>query len=200
MAGTRSTLLGRPRGFDVDEALERALQVFWQKGYEGSSLTDLTTAMGITKPSMYAAFGNKEQLFRRALERYSEGPASYTTRALDEPTARGVVEALLRGAVQTTTLPDSPHGCLTVQGALASSDGNQPAHNLLIAWRNAAGLHLEERLQRAVDEGDLPLDTDPKQLARYVMTLSFGIAVQAANGLTRDDLDNIVDLTLRNWQ
>lgn len=192
--------MGRPREFDIDEALERAMQVFWARGYEGATLSDLTGAMGITKPSMYAAFGNKEQLFRRALERYIEGPASYATRALEEPTARGVAEALLRGAVRTTTLPEGPPGCLTVQGALAPSDAGRPAHDLLVGWRNDAGLRLEERFQRAVDEGDLPRDADPGRLARYVMTVAFGIAVQAAGGLGHDELQEIADTALRSWQ
>ncbi|WP_329091381.1 TetR/AcrR family transcriptional regulator [Streptosporangium sp. NBC_01469] len=173
----------------IDEALERAMQVFWKRGYEGATLSDLTGAMGITKPSMYAAFGNKEQLFRRALERYIEGPASYGTRALEEPTARGVAEALLRGAVRTTTLPEGHPGCLTVQGALAASDGGRPVHDLLVGWRNDTGLRLEERFQRAVDEGDLPCDADAGRLARYIMTVAFGIAVQ-----------DIADMALRSWQ
>ena len=103
---------GRPREFDVDDALDRAVEVFWRQGYEATSLTDLTTAMGINKPSLYAAFGNKEKLFRAALERYTEGPGSYAARAVEEPTARGVAEAFLRGTVEATTRPRSPHGCL----------------------------------------------------------------------------------------
>ncbi|MFE4177261.1 TetR/AcrR family transcriptional regulator [Streptomyces sp. NPDC056909] len=199
MAGSRSAATGRPRGFDVDEALERAMRVFWERGYEGASLTDLTKAMGITKPSLYAAFGNKEELFRKALERYTEGPADYGTRALEEPTARDVAEAILRGAVRTTTRPGGPAGCLVVQGALASGDAGRPAHDMLAEWRNDSGLRLEERFRRAVDEGDLPRDTDPRQLARYVMTVAFGIAVQAAGGLGRDELQDIADMTLDRW-
>ncbi|MEV7682121.1 TetR/AcrR family transcriptional regulator [Streptomyces sp. NPDC088341] len=199
MAGSRSAVMGRPREFDIDEALERAMQVFWERGYEGASLSDLTKAMGITKPSLYAAFGNKEELFRKALERYTEGPADYGTRALEEPTARGVAEAILRGAVRTTTRPGSPAGCLVVQGALASSDAGRPAHDMLVEWRNDSGLRLEERFRRAVDEGDLPRDADPRQLARYVMTVTFGIAVQAADGLGRDELQDIADMALERW-
>ncbi|MGC4938672.1 TetR/AcrR family transcriptional regulator [Kribbella sp. DT2] len=194
------TVMGRPRGFDADEALERAMRVFWEQGYEGASLTDLTGAMGITKTSMYAAFGNKEQLFLKALERYKEGPAAYASLALEEPTARGVAEAILRGAARTTTLPKTFSGCLTIQGALASSDANRPAHDVLVDWRNEAGANLEARFQRAVDEGDLRPDADPEQLARYVMTIAFGIAVQASNGLDHAQLDEIVDTTLRTWQ
>src|ERR687895_845688 len=90
---------GRPREFDQDEALDTALEVFWRQGYEGTSLGELTVAMGINRPSLYAAFGNKEALFRKALDRYVDGPAAYTREALHEPSARAVVERLLRGAI-----------------------------------------------------------------------------------------------------
>ncbi|MFI7606358.1 TetR/AcrR family transcriptional regulator [Micromonospora sp. NPDC049366] len=199
MSGSQSTAFGRPREFDIDEALERAMQVFWARGYDGTSLTDLTGAMGITKSSMYAAFGNKEQLFRKAVQRYAEGPASYVTRALREPTARAVAEAFLRGAVRTTTSPGRPTGCLSVQGALALSEQGRPAHDVLVGWRIDAGDQLEARFRRAVEEGDLSRDADPGRLARYVMTTGFGIAVQAANGLGPDTLDEIVDTALLAW-
>ncbi|MFF0727697.1 TetR/AcrR family transcriptional regulator [Streptomyces sp. NPDC004134] len=199
MAGSRRAVMGRPREFDIDEALERAMLLFWERGYEGVSLTALTTALGITKPSLYAAFGDKRELFRKALERYTEGPADYGTRALAEPTARGVAEAILRGAVRTTTRPGGPAGCLGVQGALASSEAGRPAHDMLVEWRNDSGLRLEERFQRAVDEGDLPRDADPRRLARYVMTVTFGIAVQAAGGLGHDELQDIADMAMERW-
>ena len=199
MSGSRSTVFGRPREFDIDEALERAMQVFWARGYDGTSLTDLTGAMGITKSSMYAAFGNKEQLFRKAVQRYAEGPASYATRALREPTARAVAEAFLRGAVRTTTSPGRPAGCLSVQGALALSEHSRPAHDVLSGWRIDAGDQLEARFRRAAEEGDLPRDADPGRLARYVMTTAFGIAVQAANGLGPDMLDEVIDTALLAW-
>jgi AcrR family transcriptional regulator len=115
METTRKAPIGRPRGFDADEALERAMMVFWEQGYEGASLTDLTRAMGITRKSMYAAFGNKEELFRKALERYTEGPAAYAARALDKPTAREVATAFLAGSVRTTTRPGCP-GCAGLAG------------------------------------------------------------------------------------
>lgn len=110
-----STQTGRPRAFDPDEALERAMLVFWEHGYEGASLSTLTQAMGISSTSMYAAFGNKEALFRKALDRYEEGPGGYLTRALSEPTARAVARSVLLGAIGTTTASASPNGCLGVQ-------------------------------------------------------------------------------------
>src|SRR5207245_2576808 len=112
------TPAGRPRSFDLDKALDAALQVFWRKGYEGASLPDLTEAMGINRPSLYAAFGNKEELFRTVVIRYIEGPAAFVRKALDEPTARAAAERLLTGAVDLVTDPKNPRGCLLVQGAL----------------------------------------------------------------------------------
>src|SRR6266852_3492764 len=113
---------GRPRAFDIDKALDRALGVFWRKGYEGTTLSDLTEAMGINRPSLYAAFGSKEGLFRKALDRYAEGPAAYVREALNEPTARAVAERLLGGAADLLTDPRHPRGCLAVQGALACGE------------------------------------------------------------------------------
>lgn len=108
MESSQKAPIGRPRGFDADEALEQAMLVFWKQGYEGASLTDLTNAMGITRKSMYAAFGNKEELFRKALARYTEGPASYASRAMEKPTAREVATAFLTGSVGATTRPGCP--------------------------------------------------------------------------------------------
>ncbi|MEV0219075.1 TetR/AcrR family transcriptional regulator [Streptomyces sp. NPDC050704] len=195
----RKAPIGRPRGFDADEALERAMRVFWEQGYEGASLTDLTNAMDITRTSMYAAFGNKDELFRKALERYTEGPASYADRALREPTARQVATAFLNGSVRATTRPGHPTGCLGVQSSLAAGAPGRDARDALIAWRNEGTLRLRDRFQRAVDESDLPSDTDPGLLARYLMAVANGIAVQAASGATRDNLQQVADMALRSW-
>ncbi|MFG6200012.1 TetR/AcrR family transcriptional regulator [Nonomuraea sp. JJY05] len=199
MKTDQSGPMGRPRGFDADEALERAMLVFWEHGYEGVSLARLTEAMGISTTSMDAAFGNKEELFRKALERYTEGPSAYLARALEEPTALGVASAILTGTVQTTTRPAHPHGCLGVQSALAAGDSGLGVRDLLIAWRNNGCSCVRERFQRAVDDGDLPPESDPALLARYVTTLAFGIAVQAASGVGRDELQEMADAALRNW-
>lgn len=199
MSDTRKPPIGRPRGFDADEALERAMRVFWEQGYEGASLADLTAAMGITKTSMYAAFGNKEELFRKALKRYEEGPAAYVACALRQPTAREVATAFLAGSVTASTLPDSPAGCLSVQGSLAAGETGRTARDLLTAWRDQGRELLRDRFQHALDTGDLPAGSDPALIARYVMTVANGIAVQAAGGATRAELTEVTGAALRHW-
>jgi AcrR family transcriptional regulator len=195
---TRSQL-GRPRAFDADRALDRALAIFWRNGYEGASLPALTKAMGINRPSLYAAFGNKEALFRKAVERYERGPAGYTYKAIRKPTARAVVEALLAGIVALLTTPKNPGGCLMVQGALASGkNANHVRQDL--ASRRAAGVSaIRRRFQRAIDEGDLPATADAQGLARFVATVMHGLAVQAASGASRKELLRVKDMFLRMW-
>ncbi|SFR27911.1 DNA-binding transcriptional regulator, AcrR family [Lentzea waywayandensis] len=199
MTTTPRRATGRPRGFDADEALDRALLVFWEQGFEGASLANLTEAMGISTASMYATFGNKEQLFRKALERYDEGPSAYVPLALAEPTALGVATALLAGTIRTTTHPDQPQGCLGVQGALATGDAGREVRALLVDWRKNGFARVRERFERAVAEGDLPADTDPALLARYVTVLQQGIAVEAAGGVDAGELQELADAALRNW-
>src|SRR6202451_4421638 len=129
--------MGRPRSFDIDRALDRALLVFWRKGYEGASLSDLTKAVGVNRPSLYAAFGGKEALFRKALDRYLKGPSAYAQEALKAPTARVVVEKLLLGAADVNTARLNPGGCLMVQGALASGETSDSIRRELAACRVA---------------------------------------------------------------
>ncbi|WP_431039110.1 TetR/AcrR family transcriptional regulator [Streptomyces sp. P6-2-1] len=191
--------LGRPRGFDADEALERAMLVFWEHGYEGAGTALLTREMGISTTSMYAAFGNKEQLFRKVLERYSDGPGGYFARAMTKPTAHAVATSVLHGVVRTTTLPARPPGCLGVQGALAVSCSGEAVRELLVDWRGDAYTRLRERFRRAAEEGDLPATTDPALLARHLTTLAHGLAVQAASGVPREQLQELVDASLRAW-
>jgi AcrR family transcriptional regulator len=191
------SVIGRPRAFDVEKALHQAMQVFWRKGYLGTSLTDLTDAMGVNRPSLYAAFGNKKSLFRKALEHYAKGPSSYLSQALQEPTARAVVERLLHGVVDLLTDPRSPATCLWVHGAL--SCGDDPLREEFAAQRAAGLAGLRTRFKRAVADGDLPPDSDADTLARYVQTVNFGLTVQASTGATRKALLRIVEIALKTW-
>ncbi|MEX0713485.1 MAG: TetR/AcrR family transcriptional regulator [Pirellulales bacterium] len=190
---------GRPREFDIDQALDSALKVFWRKGYEGASLPDLTKAMGINRPSLYAAFGNKEALFRKAIDRYVEGHASHVREALREPTARAVVQRLWSGSIDLITGPRNPRGCFLVQAALACGDEADGVRREVARRRVRLEARLRERFERAVSEGDLPAGTDPADLARYVATVSHGIAVQAADGATRDQLNRVRETAMLAW-
>jgi AcrR family transcriptional regulator len=190
---------GRPRTFNTDDALDRALDVFWRKGYEGATLPDLTEAMGINRPSLYAAFGNKEQLFRKALDRYVEGPASYVRKALEEPTARKVAEALLHGGIDLLCNPKTPRGCLAVHGALACGDEGEQIKKDLCAQRKSFELAVRRRFQKARAEKDLPASTDPAALAGFLTAVTHGLAVQAAGGAGRKELKRVAELALRAW-
>jgi AcrR family transcriptional regulator len=190
---------GRTRQFDLDEALDRALEVFWARGYEGATLPALTRAMGINRPSLYAAFGNKEQLFRKALDRYQTGPQSFVAEALKEPTARAVVEAIFSGFVRMQRDRSGSRGCMIVAGALACGEEAEPVRRELARLRQATVAALRERFDRAVQEGDLPAGTNCATLARYVATVLNGLAVQAASGATEKELRQVAAVALRAW-
>ncbi|TQS40132.1 TetR/AcrR family transcriptional regulator [Cryptosporangium phraense] len=191
---------GRPRGFDADAALDRAVEVFWRHGYEGTSLTDLTEAMGINRPSLYAAYGNKDELFRRVVARYADIDMAYAREALAQPTAHAVIETFWRANVDALTRPDRPAGCLSIQGGLATGSDDGHVAEFLAASRRTGEAALAERLGRAVAEGDLPAGTDPVALARYVMVVSEGNAVHATAGADRAALNAVVDVALRAIQ
>jgi AcrR family transcriptional regulator len=191
--------MGRPREFDPDKALDVALHVFWRRGYEGASMADLTEAMGITKPSLYAAFGNKEELFRKALDRYVDGPGGYVQVALAKPTVREVVEHLLFEAANAVTDPNNPPGCLAVQGALTCGEAAESIKQELMSRRAHGEQDLHQRFERAIAEGDLPKETDAADLARYLSAILQGMAVQAAGGTSRAQLRKIAEITLRSW-
>ena len=189
---------GRPREFDIDKAIDGAMILFWRKGYEGTSLTDLTEALNITRPSLYAAFGSKQGLFRKALQRYVDGPSRYVGEALKAPTAREVVSRLFHGAIALNTNPRHP-GCLMVRNAQACDIGAEPIRRE-VAARLLDGEHaIANRFRRARADGDLPADCNPAELARYVRSVIYGIAVQANAGATRRDLQKVADLVLRTW-
>src|ERR1700683_5079989 len=182
-------VVGRPREFDTDAVLEKAMRLFWTKSYEGTSVADLTETLGISRPSLYAAFGDKQSLFRAALERYAAGPAGYVAAALAKPTAREVAEQLLRGAADLQTGSRNPGGCLTVNGAIASGDEAEPGRQFLNVHRTAGVALLRRRFEQAKAEHDLPKDSDPASLARFVAAVVYGMAVLASGGGSREEMD-----------
>lgn len=184
---------GRPRAFDPEAALDAALEVFWRQGYEGTSLADLTAALGINRPSLYASFGNKEQLFNAALDRYFTSAGAYAAEALEAPTVREVVERLLLGAVELTCGEHTPRGCLCVNSAQACGPDSEPIRQQAVARRMAGEAALRRRFEQAFD---LPSGYDPGDFARLVHTVTDGIAVQAASGHTRDQLERVAALAL----
>jgi AcrR family transcriptional regulator len=190
---------GRPRTFDTDKALDAALLLFWRHGYEGTSLAALTKAMGINVPSLYAAFGNKETLFKKALNRYLQNPASYLPKALEQPTARRAVAKLFRGAIDMVMNPRHPDGCLLVQGALAAGPTATSIRKELSLCRAAAEAAVRRRFERAISEGDLPANANAAKLARYILTVLWGLSVQATGGATRAQLKEVVRVAMRCW-
>jgi AcrR family transcriptional regulator len=191
--------VGRPREFDIEKALDLAMELFWRKGYEGTSLSDLTSTLSITRPSLYAAFGNKAALFRIVLDRYEARAGGYRSDALKAPTARAVAEKLLQGAADLHGDKSNPAGCLGVQGALACGDDAEPIRQELISRRRAGEDAIRQRLKRAKAEGDLPADSNPADLARYLSAVIYGMTVQAAGGASRKELRSVADLALRQW-
>jgi AcrR family transcriptional regulator len=190
---------GRVRQFDVDLALDRALEVFWARGYEGATLPELTAAMGINRPSLYAAFGNKEQLFRKALDHYQAGAQSFLAEALKKPTARSVVEAILSGFVRMQRGQSKLRGCMIVSGALACGEETEPIRKELCRLRQAVVTVIRERFEQAVQEGDLPAGSDCATLARYLVTVLNGMAVQAVSGATEKELRSVSAIVMRAW-
>ena len=197
MAGDKAAAIGRPREFDMNQALDRALEVFWRKGYEGASIGDLTAAMGIKPPSLYAAFGNKEGLFRKALDRYTEWHDGLVNEALALPNAKDCIAALLRSTANSLTDKNNPPGCLFVQGIAGSGEHAKCISDELCARRAENEKAVRERLKRAKTEGDLPKDADPAALARFVATVTQGMAVQAAGGASRAELRRVAETALR---
>lgn len=191
--------LGRPRAFDIDTALNRALEVFWSKGFDGASLTDLTDAMGISRPSLYAAFGNKEDLFRKALDRYKTEKMAYINEALAAPTARTLAERLLFGAATMLTDPSHPVGCLSVKGAMTCKDDSLIAREELDQLRCSFETAIIERLTRAIADGDLPPDSNPLVLQRFLGTVAMGMSLQASQGATTADLMAVARMALTAW-
>ena len=191
--------MARPRTFEVEEALEAALGVFWRKGFEGTSYADLVAATGVERPALYSAFGNKEALFLTALERYGSHYGNYVWEALNLETALAVATSVLEGAVELNTRFADRAGCFGINGALAGSDESEASRQALIKWRADGEAVLRDRFERAKREGDLSADADTAVLAAYILTVAHGMAVQAKAGFSREMLSAIARQALKTW-
>ncbi len=191
--------MGRPREFDADAMLDKVVNVFWQHGFEGSSMAALTAATGLSKPSLYAAFGGKEDLFRAAFARYRERQNRFTGNLLSHPVARTGVQRLLLGLVDSLTQPDMPHGCLMVHGSLVGSPDSDAIRRELRQHRKALEAAIRERLVQAQREDEIDADVNLSDLARHFTTTGQGLAVQAADGATRKALHRVVALAMLAW-
>ncbi len=194
---TKSEKMGRPRAFEAETALDSAMKVFWEKGYEGTSLDDLTEAMGINRSSLYSSFGDKQTLFQKVIERYKSGPMAFLSEALAQPTARQSIESLLRSIVDFLADPSHPKGCLTLQGGMACGTGAEEIKQTMIDWRKGVTQPILRRLQQAQSDGDLGRDVNVKDLARYIVVVMNGLGVQSVNGATRSEMNRTVNLALR---
>jgi AcrR family transcriptional regulator len=186
--------MGRPRGFNEAQALEAAMLLFWSKGYEGATTSQLANTMGINVSSMYATFESKEELFKRAIVRYCDEHMTFFPAALALPALGETVRALLEGTIDLVSKPGSPRGCLTVQGAMATTESIRSS---LRMYRKQGENVLKRRAERAKKEGDLDPTISPGDFARYLIMLTTGMSVQAANGASKAELKRQADLALR---
>jgi AcrR family transcriptional regulator len=189
--------MGRPREFDIDTAIKTATELFWRKGYEGTSLSDLTGAMRITAPSFYFAFGNKEKLFRRVIEQYYESQIELLESALREPTVRGVAERFLYGCADVLTGPSHAPGCLALNSALPCAEGDT-IRVWLATLRGELTVKLRKRFAQA-NSSEFPVDADPDTLVRLVVMMVWGMAIEAQSGAKRKDLRRAVAVVLAAW-
>lgn len=191
---------GRPRSFDRDAVLEAAARLFWEHGYQATSIADLTNAMGIAPPSLYAAFGDKKTLFAEVVDAYGRRHGAFAWRALDEePTARAGVRRMLREAAEVYTDPMQPRGCLIISAATNCTRQSADIADMLRDRRNANVAAIEQRIAADVDAGALPADTDPRALAVFTAAVVQGMSQQARDGATRDELHAVADAAMRAW-
>ncbi len=189
--------MGRPREFDAETALDQAMEVFWRHGYEGATIAQLTEAMGINPPSLYACFGNKEGLLKAALDRYTKLRNIWMDEVVAAPTAREVTERMLMGIADRQTDPANPPGCLLVQGGIACGTGSENVPFELAARRAQNEDQLRDRFIRAKAEGDLKESADPAALARYVSAVSVGMGVMASSGADREALRQVARVAVQ---
>ncbi|WP_225848102.1 TetR/AcrR family transcriptional regulator [Streptomyces sp. HPF1205] len=191
---------GRPRSFDRDQALDRAVDVFWERGYEATSVSALTTALGIGPASLYAAFGDKRTLFLEALDRYLHTYGAFTMSVLErEPRAGAAVERLLYEAAAAYTRPDHPPGCLLITAATNCTEQSADVAARLRDLRAAGKRALHDRISAAVRSGELPPGTDAHALATFYSAVLQGMSAQARDGASRADLEHVAGIALSAW-
>lgn len=195
----KTSTRGRPRAFDRTAALEAAMRVFWQKGFTAASMNELCEAMGIASPSLYAAFGSKEQLYAEAIRHYGEMGVPQLCGALESAaTAKQGIEAFLRVSARSLACPERPLGCMVVLSSVASEGITGLAEMVLEARKRSLSL-LEARLQRGIKEGDLPKKTKVKALARFFVTVQQGMSIQARDGVSSKELDAVATTAMQAW-
>jgi len=191
---------GRPRTFDPDTALRKALDVFWERGYEGTSLNDLAQAMGIASASIYACFGSKEDLFRKVMALYGTTSGEPPRRALrEQPTARAAIHAMLRATADEITRPDTPHYCMLILAAPTGAVENHTVREFLAGIRRDMFTENRDRLARGVADGDLTASADLDAIARYYTTVVQGLSIQARDGASRADLEAVITCAMAAW-
>jgi len=191
--------MARPRDFDEADVLDRAMMVFWRHGYDGASFSELTKAMGLNSPSIYVAFGSKRGLFDAVLERYRARRAPHREAVLAANTAREVAERFLFGAIDWLVDPNEPRGCFTFQAGLSAGVNNDDVPQTLSNHRQRTRELLAQILAQAQARGDLPPSADPQQLAKFLFAVFSGMAMQAADGLSKADLRATAELALAAW-
>jgi AcrR family transcriptional regulator len=189
---------GRPISFDKDAALEAAMMLFWERGYEGTSMADLSQAMGLNPSSIYAAFGDKHALFQFAVKRYMGKRAQYAGKALEEPTLEKFVRALFDNTVAFLTTPGHPPTCMTLAGAMGCSTDAAPARDLMKEIRKQNQIAIKGRLLKARKSGELPKGINVDDYTRYLSSILAGLSIQAANGSTKAELKRTAQMALRH--
>lgn len=190
---------GRPRNFDKDQALRIALDLFRKKGFDNTSLDDLTAALNVNKPSLYAAFGNKEQLFSEVLNAYTSGPTAYFHAVFDEPTTQSLVRMLLVKSIELLFYNESPSGCLVVMSTASEALQKVGIQQKLVAGLQQHQQKLIARFEQAEADGELKPTVDSQRLALYVVTLHKGLSLQAINGSSKEDMLQLVEQVIDLW-
>jgi AcrR family transcriptional regulator len=196
----RKKRIGRPRTFDPDVALDKAMRLFWRRGYEATSMSELIAEMGMTPSSIYSVFGDKAALYRQAAERYWAGPSSYSRDIYAaEPTAKLAIGKVLRAAARAMVDPSQPPGCMVALSAINCSEENGKIQEMMSDYRERSEQAMKERIQRGIDEGDVPRDADAAALAGYFSSVIYGMSIKARDGASVTAMTSIAEAAMKAW-